>query len=579
MAYCIHCGKQLPDGAKFCAYCGKSMNLETGPTPVREQVYAGNVIKCPACGAEVNSFLALCTACGHEINSRKLSPSVSQFIHSLNECDKRIAEEPKMAKVKNGWSTWSKGWRIGWVILNIFTSCIPLAFYLLLPFIKPLFVKSAPILSPEEQKKASLIENVAFPNEREALLEALIFIKSKMAYLASEKYNVKTAFWIRLWNVKACQLYQKAKYLLKGDEIADDSYEMIQQSKAKVEKRVHMRAGASTLTIVALFLFVVINGSLLSGIVRLMPAGNHPSLATSDSHSSDIKFQWLETGLSNRLPSIEANSGEYKTNSDTELELSLQGLSYSQFENYIADCQNAGYQIDATKDTKEYVAYDGDGYYLELYYREYREEINIILKAPLKGNADFQWPTHNFAKLIPELTGKSGKIETSTEEKLTFLLYDVSADEFLNYNLACETYGFTIDTEKKATSFYGFNSDGYKLVISLGDMKDLSITIEAPIKFSKIKWPTSGPATLIPKPSHDLGKISSDYDWAFSVYLSEMTVENFDSYVEDCLSKGFEKEFRSEHYFSAKKGNDISLTVEYQGFNTVWISIHNMNEF
>lgn len=26
MAFCIHCGKQLMDGARFCAFCGQSTN-------------------------------------------------------------------------------------------------------------------------------------------------------------------------------------------------------------------------------------------------------------------------------------------------------------------------------------------------------------------------------------------------------------------------------------------------------------------------------------------------------------------------------------------------------------------------
>ena len=110
-------------------------------------------------------------------------------------------------------------------------------------------------------------------------------------------------------------------------------------------------------------------------------------------------------------------------------------------------------------------------------------------------------------------------------------------------------------------------------------MKAMSITINAPIQMTEISWPSSGPAKLIPKPSFSVGKISSDYDWAFSVYLGDMTIDDFNAYVDKCIDKGFEKDYRSEHYFSADKGDDISLTVEYVGFNTIVISIYDYNQF
>lgn len=119
----------------------------------------------------------------------------------------------------------------------------------------------------------------------------------------------------------------------------------------------------------------------------------------------------------------------------------------------------------------------------------------------------------------------------------------------------------------------------HKLSISYNEMKAMSITINAPIQMTEISWPSSGPAKLIPKPSFSVGKISSDYDWAFSVYLGDMTIDDFNAYVDKCIDKGFEKDYRSEHYFSADKGDDISLTVEYVGFNTIVIRIYDYNQF
>ena len=36
--FCINCGKQIPDGANFCAHCGASQQPQPAPTPVKEPV-------------------------------------------------------------------------------------------------------------------------------------------------------------------------------------------------------------------------------------------------------------------------------------------------------------------------------------------------------------------------------------------------------------------------------------------------------------------------------------------------------------------------------------------------------------
>lgn len=569
MAFCSYCGKELAAGAKFCFECGAPVGK--ADETVRRTVYSGEIHKCPLCGEVLQSMTAICPSCGHEINSAKLSSALKEFIDEINECDKIIANTPKKELPKKGWKTWKKSTRILWVILNVFTSCIPLVIYLTLPLFRPLLRSNAtPELSSTEQKKVALIENFTFPNDRESVLEALLFTKSKMAFLASEKANEKNTFWLRLWNTKATQLHQKANILLKNDTIAETSYSEIIASKKMIDKKVRIRAGIGAVIIIVFVAFVMINGSLLKGITNLIP-NNSSSVVNNDK-----SFEWLETGLSTKIPSIDVKSGRVQTNSDTELWLSLDGITYNQFEEYVTSCKEMGYSVDAEKDTNTYEAYNGEGYLLEV--SCWGDNLSIELKAPLVGDKDFEWPSHNFASLIPQLNDKTGIIETETEETLKIILYDVSAVEIKNYITDCENAGFTIDTEKKDTSFNGFNADGYEISVSYNKMKAMSITVKAPMEFSKISWPSSGPATLIPKPSFEVGKISSDYDWAFSIYIGDMTLDEFNSYVDKCIDKGFEKDLRTDHYFSADKGEDVTLTIEYVGFNTVVIRIYDYDK-
>ncbi len=603
--YCVNCGEKLAPTMKFCSNCGAKV-VSPGteavvPPPIppqekppvhipvdnpaaaksqetyveRKTVYKGEVHKCPACGEVLQSMTAICPACGHEISNAKVASSLTDFINEINAIDKVIANTSKLDKPQKGWKTWKKTTRILWVLLNIVTSFIPLVIYLVLPLFRPLFKKdSTPELTTAEQQKVSLIENFTFPNDRESMLEALLFTKSKMAFIASAKATEKNVFWLRLWNTKATQLHQKANILLKNDAIAETALKEMAVNRNTVKRKVQVRAGIGAIIIGAFLIFVGLNGSLYSGIWNLLPSG---SLSTG-SPSSDEKFEWLKTGLSTELPELQGTGGHIWKNSEEELDIYIEGISYSQFDAYIVSCKEKGFTVDAIKDTDKYTAYNSIGYKLELQHWS-SERLDINLKAPLVGDENFEWPSHAFADLVPRQDGKTGTVETANDDTLKIILYDVLSSEVKFYISECESAGFTIDAEKKDTSFNGFNADGYELSVSYNEMKAMSITINAPIQMTEISWPSSGPAKLIPKPSFSVGKISSDYDWAFSVYLGDMTIDDFNAYVDKCIDKGFEKDYRSEHYFSADKGDDISLTVEYVGFNTIVIRIYDYNQF
>jgi hypothetical protein len=296
VVYCSVCGEKNNVGARFCQGCGATIGAvpkqEEAPAPKkpaepapkveqrstyteRKQEYAGRIIKCPACGAELPSFAAICPDCGHEINSQNVSPYIREFSKSIDEIDQVIANDPEPPKT--GWKTWTKGKKIFWVILNLFTSCIPLVIYLTWPLVKPfLLPNKAPVLSSAEKRKAALIENFTFPNEREATIEAMMFTKSKMAFIASERFNKKTLYWLNLWNTKAEQLNQRANIILKGDKVVEATYADIVASKNKVQKTIRIRAIIGAVIIVAFLVFVGIYGSLFNGIGSLMGNGNGP---------------------------------------------------------------------------------------------------------------------------------------------------------------------------------------------------------------------------------------------------------------------------------------------------------------
>ena len=174
MAFCANCGNLLKDGALFCSACGAPQKTSYVNhyqySEQRQSVYVGNVRKCPSCGAELSSFMAICSQCGHELNSVVVPDSIKDFSTQLNLLDVEIANSP----IVKYWKNWNSGAKFGWIVLNIFTFCIPLVIYLLLSIGG--FGKFGK-LSPAEKKKEAFINNYSFPNDRECVLEAMFFMR------------------------------------------------------------------------------------------------------------------------------------------------------------------------------------------------------------------------------------------------------------------------------------------------------------------------------------------------------------------------------------------------------------------
>ena len=252
MAYCKKCGKFVTDGSNFCTNCGSPIECET-PSQKRQE-FAGKVIKCPSCGAELPSFTAICPGCGHEINSATISSAIKDFINQLNQCDSSITRSRTKSE---------KDWKVcGYILLFIFsfyTVGITLVIYLLIKF---LGLEGFFSFSPEEKRKENIINNFVVPNDRGNILEGLLFIKSQVEAISSNRIGFNTVRWINIWQNKASQLYERAEMLFQGDAIATKAYSDILEKKKETEKSLHIRviiAIAIAITYITVIVLLVIS--------------------------------------------------------------------------------------------------------------------------------------------------------------------------------------------------------------------------------------------------------------------------------------------------------------------------------
>ena len=137
----------------------------------------------------------------------------------------------------------------------------------------------------------------------------------------------------------------------------------------------------------------------------------------------------------------------------------------------------------------------------------------------------------------------------------------------------CIDKGYTIESKKTGSRYEAFNSEGYELSISYSN-DDIHITLKAPEKMENINWPTTWLGSMLPVPKSNLGNINSDSSSSFRVHIGNMTMEDFNKYIEECKNKGFSEDFnKQEDRYYAKDYKGYRLSLQYLGFNVVDILI------
>lgn len=355
MAFCYNCGNKLKENSKYCMECGVAIE-ETEDSIERKIEYIGNIKKCPACGEALKSLTAICPSCGHELNNKKINSNLKEFIDEINQLEKNIGS---YSETRTGWSSWSNSQKTGWIILNIFFACFPLMIYYMCKLIS---LGKKPSLTKEENELTTVIQNYQFPNDRESILEALLFMRDKVNYLTDNGCNKKSYYWTKLWCNKAKYLKQKAEILFKNDEIVNRCYEDIIKNEELAKKK--LKRKTIIVVIVVLFLFFMLLGS---------------SSSTEKDYDNLLELPTSE--LVAKLPELDYTYGDVISETDDNISIEIYQIEKEDFENYVKLCRNQGFINNISKTDQVFYAKDKDGYDLSLFYYEDENTLNIHIDS------------------------------------------------------------------------------------------------------------------------------------------------------------------------------------------------------
>lgn len=187
----------------------------------------------------------------------------------------------------------------------------------------------------------------------------------------------------------------------------------------------------------------------------------------------------------------------------------------------------------------------------------------------------YDWDAVVLAEMLPEPESPYGEIISNSEDYLSLDVTKTTEAQYKDYIEACKDKGFTIDTESSGSFFYAYNDKGYKLSLSYYDYNsEMHINLDSAMEMETITWPDSKMAKLLPVPKSTTGKIYSDDEDGFSVYIGNTTIDDYNAYVKACEEKGFTVDAqKKDKAFSAKNADSFKLSVDYKGNNVIYISI------
>lgn len=189
------------------------------------------------------------------------------------------------------------------------------------------------------------------------------------------------------------------------------------------------------------------------------------------------------------------------------------------------------------------------------------------------------WENLILGENLPDFGYDEAEVVWDTDDNLILYFYDMDSSKYESYIEECKKFGYTIDAEDSGANYTAYNQDGYYLHLQYLDFTDdkrLTIDLEDPIASEQIVWPNSDLVRDLPIPKSLVGEVSTENSEAYAVYLVQIEPAYFSEYVSLCIENGFNVDYsKSDTHFSAENDEGISLTVEYRGFNILYIYIEN----
>lgn len=166
-----------------------------------------------------------------------------------------------------------------------------------------------------------------------------------------------------------------------------------------------------------------------------------------------------DSALGRIVPVMEGLSGNFEYEGNDMLYFDIYDDVYDEYVNL---CIDQGFDIDSNYSDYSYVAYNQDGYKIDIWRND--ENINVSLYNKINFE-ETPWPRSGLGALLPEPLSKKHKITNNSEDYFEAYIGMSSLEDFVNYCELCVEQGFDVDFYRYEKNFYSSNADGVSLSI------------------------------------------------------------------------------------------------------------------
>lgn len=194
------------------------------------------------------------------------------------------------------------------------------------------------------------------------------------------------------------------------------------------------------------------------------------------------------------------------------------------------------------------------------------------------AETDYNWNGVVLRNELPEPTFNKGRIQTNTDKAYSAEYSETTATEYATYKQAVKDAGYTVDAKDTDSRYRAFNDDGYYVeLLYSGYSKTTNVRLNRPVVFTKMAWPSYGPATEVPEPDSEQRYIEQNTTFSMSAVI-QTDKAGFENYIQQLENHGFtENVFFGDDTFWGEKSNGASVNVEYKGFNQMHMTVRPNN--
>ncbi|MDO5440870.1 MAG: hypothetical protein Q4F12_04965 [Erysipelotrichaceae bacterium] len=201
------------------------------------------------------------------------------------------------------------------------------------------------------------------------------------------------------------------------------------------------------------------------------------SLADGGSSYKPEKVTWEDTELSEIISKPDTEEFDSYNNWDRQYSIDANNMTEKQFNTYIQELKDSGFNIEIDEGNNDFSAYNSDGYKIKLYYYSSNKEVSIDLYKPIEVN-NITWPSSELVSKIPTPKSAVGKINSESDKRFDVYVKNENSEDYSEYVTACIDAGFNIDYERSESRFSGKNSEGDSLTVSYEGFNIMNIEIE-----------------------------------------------------------------------------------------------------